>query len=299
VTEPADALVDRFLTHLKAERGASPATVRAYASDLTAYLAWAARASLDPVGLSHRELRLYVAELTRARYAPRTVARRLSSLRSLFDFLVEQGFAPGNPAAILGTPKLPSHLPRTVPNDLLAALLDAPGDDTPQGLRDAAILELLYAAGLRVGEVESLDIAGLDLAQGQVRVFGKGSKERIVPVHRYAGGKLELWLREGRPKLAKAGKPTEALFLNRLGTRYTAGSIRRMMERHIAEVGGAAGLTPHALRHTFATHLLEGGADLRSVQELLGHVALSTTQIYTHLSVRRLRDVHRGAHPRA
>ncbi len=294
-----EELVDRFLTHMQAERGMSPATVRAYASDLAAYLVWAAHRQIDPVALTHRTLRLYLAELTTARYAPRTVGRRLSSLRSFFDFLVERGFAPGNPAAALGAPKPPSRLPRIVSADLLNALLDAPDASTPQGMRDSAVLELLYAAGLRVGEAESLDLGGLDLAQGQVRVLGKGAKERIVPIHRYAAGKLGRWLRDGRPCLRRASRATDALFINRLGTRYSAGSIRRMMARHMAEVGGAAGLTPHALRHTFATHLLEGGADLRSVQELLGHVALSTTQIYTHLSVTRLQDVHRDAHPRA
>jgi site-specific recombinase XerD len=199
----------------------------------------------------------------------------------------------------IGAPKLPARLPKVVPADLLAALLEAPDRSTPSGLRDAAILELLYAAGLRVGEVEGLDLGGLDLAQGQVRVLGKGSKERIVPVHRLAAQRLRDWLRDGRPRLAKADKSTEAVFLNRLGTRYSAGAVRRMMAAYLREIGGPAGLTPHALRHTFATHLLEGGADLRTVQELLGHVALSTTQIYTHVSVRRLRDIHRDAHPRA
>lgn len=294
-----DELADRFLTHLSAERGVSPATVRAYAADLAAYFQWTARKGVDSTRLTHRELRGYLAELAAARYAPRTVARKLSTLRSFFDFLVEQQLAPGNPAASLATPKMPQRLPKLVPADILAALLDAPDTSTPQGIRDAAILELLYAAGLRVAEVESLDLGRLDLGQGQVRVLGKGNKERIVPIHRFAAAKIERWLREGRPELRKAAKPTEAVFLNRIGTRYTAGSIRRMMEARLAEVGGAAGLTPHALRHTFATHLLEGGADLRTVQELLGHVALSTTQIYTHLSVRRLKDVHRDAHPRA
>lgn len=298
MSESSEALVDRFLTHVSAERGGSPATARAYASDLSAYLTWAKRAGKDPISLTHRDLRLYLAELNRARYAPRTIARRLSSLRSFFEFLVESGLASGNPAAALGSPKLPARLPKLVPADLLAALLDAPDSSTPQGMRDAAILELLYAAGLRVGEVEGLDLSGVDLRQGQVRVMGKGRKERIVPVHRFACARLEHWLRDGRPRLAKAA-PTQAVFLNRLGTRYSAGSVRRMMERHLTEVGSSAGLTPHALRHTFATHLLEAGADLRSVQELLGHVALSTTQIYTHLSVRRLQDVHRDAHPRA
>jgi integrase/recombinase XerD len=299
LSETPEALVDRFMTHLAAEKGASPATVRAYASDLSAYLGWAERAGFDPIRLTHRDLRLYLGELTRARYAPRTISRRLSALRSLFAYLVEMGLAPGDPAAALGTPKMPSRLPKLVPAELLGALLDAPDTSTPAGLRDGAILELLYAAGLRVGEAEGLDLAGLDLVQGQVRVLGKGGKERIVPIHRLAQSRLRSWLADGRPRLAKSGRATEAVFLNRLGGRYSAGSVRRMMERLMAEVGGPAGLTPHALRHTFATHLLENGADLRTIQELLGHVALSTTQIYTHLSVKRLKDVHRGAHPRA
>jgi integrase/recombinase XerD len=299
VSETPDRLVERFLTHLSAERGMSAATVRAYSSDLAAYIRWAERSGTDPIVLTHRELRLYLSELTTARYAPRTIARRLSSLRGLFDFLVEAGLAPGNPAATLGTPKMPARLPRLVPAELLSGLLDAPDVATPQGLRDAAVLELLYAAGLRVGEVEALDLGGVDLAQGQVRVLGKGAKERIVPIHRFAAAKIERWLRDGRPRLRRSQRPTEAVFLNRSGTRYSAGAVRRMMARRLADLGGTTGLTPHALRHTFATHLLEGGADLRTVQELLGHVALSTTQIYTHLSVKRLQDVHRGAHPRA
>lgn len=294
-----EALVDRFLTHLAVERAASPATVRAYASDLAGYLRWAERAGHDPVSLSHRELRLYLAELTSARYARSTIARRLSAVRSFFAFLGREGIVESDPAAALSAPKLPARLPRLVPGDLLASLLDAPDIATPQGLRDAAILELLYAAGLRVGEVEGLDLGMLDLAQGQVRVMGKGSKERIVPVHRLAEARLRAWLRDGRPRLAKPAKPTDALFLNRLGTRLSAGGIRRMMDGYVEALAGPSGLTPHALRHTFATHLLEGGADLRTVQELLGHVALSTTQIYTHVSVKRLKDVHRDAHPRA
>jgi integrase/recombinase XerD len=298
MTDPS-ALVDRFLVHLSAERGASPATVRAYSSDLAAYLRWAERAGVDPVAAGHRDLRGYLGELTAARYARTTIARRLSAVRSFFGYLARTGVTTGDAAAALGTPKLPSRLPKLVPAELLRALLDAPDQTTPAGLRDGAILELLYAAGLRVGEVEGLDLGGLDLAQGQVRVLGKGSKERIVPIHRLACAKLRDWLSTGRPALAKAGKPTEAVFLNRLGTRYSAGATRRMMAHYMAAVGGPAGLTPHALRHTYATHLLEGGADLRTVQELLGHVALSTTQIYTHLSVQRLRSVHRDAHPRA
>jgi integrase/recombinase XerC len=221
-------------------------------------------------------------------------------VRSFFRFLVEEGLATGNPAETLTSPKLTSRLPRVVPEDLLRTLLEAPDRTTPAGLRDAAILELLYAAGLRVGEVEGLDLGGADLASGQVRVLGKGSKERIVPIHRLAQRRLREYLAQARPTLARrAASYEQAFFLNRLGSRMSAGAVRRMMHRYLRDVGSSAGVTPHSLRHTFATHLLSAGADLRAVQELLGHVALSTTQTYTHLSVKRLADVHKQAHPRA
>ncbi len=300
MTAPAEALVDGYLVHLRVERNASPNTVRAYATDLSAYLAWADRSGTDPLALSHRQLRGYLADLTAAQYSRRTIARRLSAVRSLFRFLVAEGRVQGNPAETLSSPKMPSRLPRLVPEDLLGALLDAPDMSMPEGLRDAAILELLYAAGIRVGELEGLDLGGLDLAQGQVRVLGKGSKERIVPIHRLAQRRITEYLRDGRPALARRGRSRdEAVFLSRIGTRMSAGAVRRMMHRYLDRLGSAAGVTPHTLRHTFATHLLSGGADLRAVQELLGHVALSTTQTYTHLSVKRLVDVHKQAHPRA
>lgn len=294
----ASTLVDRFLGHLRDERGASPHTVRAYASDLRRYLEWAQRCSLDPLRLSHRDLRRYIAELDAARYARRTVARRLAAVRSFFGFLVREGLAERDPAAVLSSPKSAARLPRVAPADLLDSLLAAPDATTAAGLRDSAVLELLYATGIRVGELEGLDLGDVDLAQGQVRVMGKGGRERIVPVHRLAARRVSEYVRGGRPQLVR-GDTEEALFLNRLGSRMRTGAVRRMMARYLRELAGAASLTPHALRHTFATHLLEHGADLRSVQELLGHIALSTTQFYTHLSVRRLQDVHRSAHPRS
>jgi integrase/recombinase XerC len=193
---------------------------------------------------------------------------------------------------------MPARLPRIVPSDVLTALLDAPDPADPYGARDGALLELLYATGARVSEVEGLSLGDVDLAQGQVRVTGKGSKQRIIPLHGEAVRRVRHYLATGRVALTR--DPDEpALFLNRLGGRLSDGGIRRMMRRYMDLVGGASGLTPHTLRHTFATHLLEGGADLRSVQELLGHVALSTTQIYTHLGMKRLRSVHRESHPRA
>lgn len=295
--DPA-ALIERFLVHLADERNASPETVRAYAADLARYREWAERTAADPFSDDPRVLRRYLAELDAARYARRTIARRLSAVRSLFAFLNREGVLAHDAAAVVATPKLPARLPRIVPGDLLEALLEAPDASTPAGLRDRAILELLYASGARVSELAGLDLADFDRPSAQIRVTGKGDKQRILPLYREAVERLEAYLRAGRPAFhPAAGEP--AAFLNRLGTRLTSGGIRRMLQRHIASLGAASGVTPHAFRHTFATHLLEGGADLRTVQDLLGHVALSTTQIYTHVSVQRLRDVHRGAHPRA
>ncbi len=294
----AEQLVDRFLRHLEVERGVSPNTVRAYAADLSRYLEWAERSHVDPISLSHRQMRSYLAELDRAHYARRTIARRLSSVRTFFAFLHTEGIVSSDPAAVLATPKIPARLPKVLPTESVAALLDAPDASTPAGLRDRAVLEVLYATGARVSEVSSLELGDLDLAQGQVTLMGKGSKERIVPLHRIAIESVKNYLREARPAL-RSGASGDLLFLSARGRQYSSDAIRRMFKKHLATVGAANSLSPHALRHTFATHLLDSGADLRTVQELLGHVALSTTQIYTHLSTQRLQDVHRHAHPRA
>jgi integrase/recombinase XerD len=293
-----DTLVDRFLTHLAVERGASPNTVRAYSADLQRYLEWAERNGVDPIGLNHRQMRRYLAELDRAGYARRTVARRLSAIRSLFAFLVAEGLTASDPSSVLLTPKIPSRLPRIVPTDVLDTMLGAPDESTPTGRRDAAILELLYATGARVSELAGLTLGSLDLAQGQLTLMGKGSKERLVPIHRAAVARLRTYLNEGRPSLVRPNSG-DAVFLSARGLPLSADAVRRLFKRYLDEAGGAHSLSPHAVRHTFATHLIERGADLRSVQELLGHVALSTTQIYTHLSMKRVQDVHRNAHPRA
>ena len=299
VAQSPEALVDRFLAHLSVERGASPNTVRAYSADLQRYLEWASRESVDPITLNHRQMRRYLAELDRAGYARRTVARRLSAIRSLFGFLVMENLASSDPSTVLASPKLPSRLPRLVPNEAVTSLLEAPDPLTPTGLRDGAIIELLYATGARVSELEGLTLAALDLAQGQVTLMGKGSKERLVPVHQVAISRIRRYLSEGRPVLAHDATATGAVFLSTRGRPMSADAIRRAFKRYLDKVGAAHSLSPHAMRHTFATHMLEAGADLRTVQELLGHVALSTTQIYTHLSMKRLQDVHRNAHPRA
>lgn len=294
----AQSLVDRFLEHLSVERGASPHTIRAYAADLQRYLEWTERASIDPLLPTHRQLRLYLAELDRARYARKTVARRLSAVRSWFGFLMSEGLVQSDPSSVLLAPKIPSRLPRLVPPQELKRVLDAPDSDTPGGKRDAAALELLYASGLRVSELAGLRLGGVDLAQGQVIVMGKGSKERVIPIHRAASARLRDWLHDGRTQFCREGSP-DLVFLSARGGRFSEDAIRRMFKRYMVCAGASVNLSPHAMRHTFATHMLEAGADLRTVQELLGHVALSTTQIYTHLSMKRLQDVHRTAHPRA
>lgn len=296
-TPAADELVHRYLEHLSVERNASPRTVTAYSTDLAQFCTWLERAQLDMITLRYRDLRGYLAELDRARYSRRTIARKLSALRSLYAYLADAGVVAGSPADVVATPKLPSKLPVIAASEVVAALIDAPDPATPLGLRDRAILETLYATGMRVSELTGLDLADVDFARGQIKVLGKGSKERIVPIHRLANARLGEYLRSARPRLAK-GADTTAFFLNRSGGRLSAGGVRRLMKRRLAQSAGPSTLSPHALRHTFATHLLEEGADLRTVQELLGHVALSTTQIYTHLSAKHLRDVHKIAHPR-
>lgn len=294
----AGELVDRFLAHQSVERGASPNTVRAYSSDLALYLEWAARTGTDPIHLDHRALRRYLAELDRARYARRTISRRLSAVRSFFAFLLDEGLAHSDPSSVLSAPKAPATLPRLVPPTDLRALLDAPPDDTPIGVRDRAVLELLYATGIRVGELSGLRMGDVDLNAGTAVVMGKGAKERLVPMHAEAVRRVRVYLADARPCLMRP-EAQDALFLSSRGNALSTDAVRRVFKRHLASVGAARNLSPHALRHTFATHMLEAGADLRTVQELLGHIALSTTQIYTHLSTKRLKDVHHVTHPRA
>lgn len=298
-TRPAfPLLIDRFLTYLRVERNSSEHTLRAYATDLAAFSDWCDREGVDPLTLEPPVMRRYLADLDRARYARRTVSRRLSAVRSLYAYLQREGVASLDPAAVVASPKIPARLPTVAAPALLDRLLDAPASDTPGGIRDRALLELLYATGARVSEVVALDVGDVDLSGAQIRVTGKGSKQRILPLHAAAVSRLRRYLAASRPELDK-GRAAAAFFLNRSGTRLSDGGVRRMMRRHLDAVAGPAGLTPHGLRHTFATHLLEAGADLRTVQELLGHVALSTTQIYTHLGVKRLKAVHRDSHPRA
>lgn len=295
-----EGLVGSFCDHLAGVRGLSPNTVRAYRTDLLAYVSWCRREGVRPLSVSHRELRSYLADLSRAGYSARTVNRHLSALRGLYRWLEREGFCSAGAAASVASPKLARTLPRTMTDADARALLATCDGSDPAGLRDRAFLELLYATGARVSEVAGLRVPDVDLAQGQARLFGKGSKERLVPVYETALDWVARYLGEGRPLLAARSKePTSALFLSVRGNPMSADALRARFERHVAEAGLDPALTPHAMRHTFATELLGGGADLRSVQELLGHESLSTTQVYTHLSVERLREAAARSHPRS
>ncbi len=278
----------------------SPATREAYGRDLASFVEWAERAALSgPERVDRITLRRYLAYLSTRRYAPRTIARRASALRRYFAWLARTGRVAVDPAASLHAPKGDSRLPRVLRGDELKVLLDEPpasvdGDDDAIRLRDDAVLELLYGSGLRVAELCGLTPGDLDCAALTVTVWGKGSKQRRVPMSEPAVDAVTGWLRKGRLRLVTEATPPDAAFLNRRGARLTPRDVRRIIDRR-----AAAPTHPHALRHSFATHLLDGGADLRAVQELLGHSNLATTQRYTHVSKERLRVVHGATHPRA
>ena len=295
-----DRAIGGFCRFLAEVRGLSPHTVRAYRCDLGAFASWARRTGTDPFSASHRDLRRYLSELSRAGYTSRTINRRLSSLRGLYHWMVREGLCEAEAASALASPKSARTLPKTMSDDEVRRLLATCDESEPAGLRDRAFLETLYATGARVSEVAGLAVGDVDLPSMQVSLLGKGSKERIVPIYEAAAGWLRRYLEEGRPRLVRARPDgTDALFVSTRGNPMSADALRTSFERHVALAGLDAGLTPHAMRHTFATELLEGGADLRSVQELLGHESLSTTQIYTHLSVDRLRQTAQRAHPRS
>jgi site-specific recombinase XerD len=271
--------------------GRSPATRRAYVSDLGAFAEWMSRSGVDsPSGVDRMHLRRYLASLGTRRLARATIARKAAALRCYFSWSLRQGHIGSDPARSLRAPAGGGRLPRVLSGGEVATLLDTPAE-TPLEQRDVAVLELLYAAGLRVSELCGLDRGDIDLRGRTVTVLGKGSKQRRVPVHDTAVAALRAWLHDGRDHM---DGPPEAAFVNQRGARLGPRDVRRILDRR-----AAAPTHPHALRHTYATHLLDGGADLRVVQELLGHSSLATTQVYTHVSKERLRAVYDGTHPRA
>jgi site-specific recombinase XerD len=301
------AAIDELVRHTRAERGRRPRTVDAYRRDAVhAARALSAVGFDDPRRIGRDELRGYLADLADSGAARATIARRTSTLRTWFALLERRGLMSADPASMLGTPKQGRHLPRVLRVDQVEALIEATDTASPTGLRDRALIELLYASGARVEEACTLTLDRLDLAQSQVRLEGKGGKDRIVPIGGAAIRALRAYLGTARPVLlagavgrAPAARPTDGVVLRGdrggpLGTRDARTIVGRL-----ADAAGVGHVTPHTLRHSFATHLLEGGADLRVVQELLGHASLATTQRYTHLSRGRLREVHALAHPRA
>lgn len=305
INTSADLHLDAFLAHLQQVRRASPNTLRAYAEDLRQFCDWLAQhENLNLATVTAPEVRAYIVELTTVRKLARTtIARKAAALRALFRYLTREGIVTRSPARELLTPKRGRSLPKALSEDAVVALLAFPDTSRPDGLRDRAILEVLYASGMRAGELVALDLPDLSFdperkeAEARIR-RGKGAKERIALLGGAAVDALQAYLSHGRPPLA-AGKPSTALFLNRFGNRLSDRAVRRLFDRACAAVATSHKVTPHTLRHSFATHLLDHGADLRVVQELLGHSDLSTTQIYTHVSDTRLKEVYDRAHPRA
>ena len=307
MTAPEDGLeaaIDDFLEYIFKVEGLSPETERAYRSHLGAYARWCERNGVDGLHPEPRSLRRYLAEMRAARYATRTISAHLSALRSFFRWLDAEGIAKTDAVCALVAPKQEKTLPVVLTAEQMELLMAAPDLEAPDGLRDQAMLELFYATGARISELAALDVADVDFAGRTVRLFGKGSKERIVPVYRRALDAVDAYLAEARPALLARNKQgglppgRDPLFISARGQAMNASSLRYRFDVLKRRAGLPADITPHAMRHTFATDLLEGGADLRSVQELLGHSSLSTTQIYTHLSVERLKEERARAHPR-
>ena len=303
-------LIEDFLEHLELERNFSPHTLRAYRGDLDRFLTFLARdylgvrpAAVRPADVEPAAVRAFLAAMSRQGLAKRSQGRTLSAVRSLFRFACLRGELPANPASGVRTPKQEKTLPRHLRPGEVERLIEAPSGETPLDRRDRALLEVLYATGLRVGELVSLDWHDIDLEARVLRVLGKGGKERMVPFGAPAARTLEAWLQasEELRSLAPAadGTAEDPVFLNRRGGRLGDRDLRRIVDRYAAAAGVPAGVHPHTLRHTFATHLLEEGADLRTIQELLGHSSLATTQRYTHVEIERMLRIYRESHPRA
>lgn len=292
-----DAALAAYDRDLRA-RGSAERTRRAYGVDLGGFAEWAGGQGLGPGDIRHRDVRRYAAGLSNAGAASATVARKLAAIRGLFGFLVRTGRAGANPAELVSSPKRSEKLPHVLTTEQMRSLLERIPARTPLELRDRAMLELAYSCGLRCEEIVNLDEDALDFETEQLRVLGKGSKERLLPVGEPAQRALRRYLEKGRRALAV--DPRErALFLSKSGRRLSNSDVTRRLGLWTREAALAAGVSPHSLRHSFATHLLEGGADLRTIQELLGHASISTTQVYTRVDAARLRDTYAASHPRA
>ena len=305
-TPPPDAtagfmpVIDRFLGAMVAERGCSPFTVKSYREDLLQLAEFLASAGCrSPGDATSTILRRFAGGLHAAGYASATVARKLASTRSFYAFGQREGWVRTNPAKPLRGPKRARKLPKFLTGEEIGRLLAAPQPKAAGGLRDRAILELMYSAGLRVRELVGIDDTDVDLRGGTVRVRGKGRRERLGIVGRHAQRAIEAWIASRPRPRGPAVARVQPLFTNRFGTRLSVRGVARLLEKHLVTAGLVGRASPHTLRHSFATHLLDAGADIRSVQELLGHKSLVTTQIYTHVTTTRLLDAFDKAHPRA
>lgn len=296
--------LDNFIIFLKVEKNASPRTIESYQTDIWQFIDFMAKAfeipgeGVTPQQVDHLLVREYLASMHKKGMSRTTIARKLAGVRSFFRYLCREEIVPTNPLSKVSTPKLEKRLPEFLYQDEAKSLVEAPDAELPAGLRDRAILEVLYSCGLRVSELVGLKNDDLDLSMGYVRVMGKGAKERIVPIGAYAVTAVERYLAGGRPALNKK-QGIKALFLNKYGETLSVRSVRNIVDKYVKQVSIKRKISPHTLRHSFATHLMDGGADLRSVQELLGHVKMSTTQIYTHVTKEKLRAVYEQNHPRA
>jgi integrase/recombinase XerD len=306
-TPPADAGMSErmldFLAYLEFERGLSRNTLEAYRSDLLQLGAFLGRRRVDVVAVEHSDLSAFLAQLAagadgRPPVAPATLQRKAACMRSFYRHLRREGILDRDPTADLRAPRKSQRLPQVLTRDEVSMLLSAPRGTDPAALRDRALLELMYACGLRASEAIGLDVRDVDLERGVLRARGKGSKERLVPVGREAIAAARAYLDRGRPALVGLGDEPR-LFVNRRGRGLTRQGLYKIVQRYAKAVGLDDRMSPHTLRHTFATHLLAGGCDLRSLQEMLGHADIATTQIYTHLSAERLKDAYFRAHPRA
>jgi integrase/recombinase XerD len=301
-TRPFEHHVLDFLAYLEFERGLSRNTLDAYRSDLLQFGQFLVRNELDATTITHTELARFLSELAgggeRPAVAPATIQRKTACLRSFYRHLRREEIIAHDPTAELRAPRKSQRLPQVLTRDQVAALLAAPRGHEPPALRDRALLELMYACGLRASEAVDLTIGAVDLRAGIVRARGKGSKERLIPVGREAVSAARTYLEQGRPRLV-GPREERHLFVNHRGGGLTRQGLYKIVQRHARSAGLEGRMSPHTLRHTFATHLLAGGCDLRSLQEMLGHADVATTQIYTHLSADRLKDVYFKAHPRA
>lgn len=294
-----DTLLLLFKQYLQIEKNASPLTVTNYEKDILAFTAFMKQHGvMEYAAVSYVHVRSYLTELHERDYARRSIARKLSSLRGFYRFMVREEMLEHNPFTMASTPKLAKKLPGFLFPKEVESLLALPDTTRPLGRRDRAILEMLYASGMRVSELTGLTIRSVDVSAGTALVFGKGAKERYVPLGEHALRAYEHYIREGRSLLCKQHK-NDALFVNVRGEPLTDRSVRRIINKYVEQASELLKVSPHTFRHTFATHLIENGADLRSVQEMLGHASISSTQIYTHVTRERMRLVYNQAHPRA